>query len=87
MKNFYIDCSFCPYRTKHVRDGQPFFKLAQSFGFMFHYIDSVLSLHNSKFVDNIDLIYPIILEIKDTTEIERFVSYLDVHLEIDRKGG
>jgi DNA-dependent RNA polymerase auxiliary subunit epsilon len=31
-------------------------------------------------------IYPIELEIKDTTETERFVSYLDIHLEIDSEG-
>jgi hypothetical protein len=62
-------------------------KLAQSFGFTFRYIDDVLSLNNSKFGDYVDLIYPIELEIKDTTETERSASYLDLHLEIDSKGG
>ena len=45
-------------------------KLAQSFGFTFRFIDDVLSLNNSKFGDYVDLIYPIELEIKDTTETE-----------------
>ena len=61
--------------------------LAQSFGFTFRYIDDILSLNNSKFGDYVDLIYPIELEIKDTTEKERSASYLDLHLEIDSKGG
>ena len=42
----------------------------------------VLSLDNSKFGDYVDLIYPIELEIKDTTETQRSASYLDLHLEI-----
>ena len=56
-------------------------KLAQSFGFTFRYIDDVLSLNNSKFGDYVDLIYPIELEIKDSTETERSASYLEFHLE------
>ena len=62
-------------------------KLSQSFGFTFRYIDDVLSQKNSKFGDNVDLIYPIELEIKDTTKIERSASYLDLNLDIERKGG
>jgi hypothetical protein len=42
-------------------------KLVRSFNFTFHYIDDVLSLNNSKIGDFFDLIYPIELEIKDTT--------------------
>jgi hypothetical protein len=34
-------------------------KLAQSFNFMFHYIDDVLSLNNSRSGDFVDRIYPI----------------------------
>ena len=34
-------------------------KLVQSFGFMFRYIDDVLTLNNSEFGDYVDLIYPI----------------------------
>jgi hypothetical protein len=41
----------------------------------------VLSLNNYRFGDFVDRIYPIELEIKDTTD--RSASYLDLHLEID----
>ena len=33
-----------------------------------------------------DRIYLIELEIKDTTDTDRSVSYLDLHLEIDSEG-
>jgi hypothetical protein len=46
-------------------------KLARSFNFMFRYIDDVLSLNNSRFCDFVDRIYPIELEIKDTTDTDR----------------
>jgi hypothetical protein len=55
-------------------------------GFTFRYIDDVLSLNNSRFGDFVDRIYPIELEIKDTTDTDRFASYLDLHLEIDSEG-
>ena len=45
----------------------------------------VLSLHNSRFGDFVDRIYPIELKIKDTTDTYRSASYLDLHLVIDRK--
>jgi hypothetical protein len=51
-------------------------KLARSFNFILHYIDDVLSLN--KFGDFVDHIYPIELEIKDTTDTARFASYLDL---------
>jgi hypothetical protein len=60
--------------------------LARSFNFTFRYIDEVLSLNNSRFGDLVDRIYPIELEIKDTTSTDRSASYLDPHLEIDREG-
>jgi hypothetical protein len=50
------------------------------------YIDDVLSPNNSRFVDFVDRIYPIELEIKDTTDTDRSASYLDLHLEIDSEG-
>jgi hypothetical protein len=50
---------------------------------MFRYIDDVLSLDNSRFGDFVDRIYPNELEIKDTTDTDRSVSYLDLHLEIN----
>ena len=61
-------------------------KLARSFNFTFRYLDDVLSLNNSRFVDFVDRIYPIELEIKDTTDTDRSASYLDLHLEIDSEG-
>ena len=62
-------------------------KLAQYFGFTFRYMDDVFSLNNSQFGDYVDRIYPIKLGIKDTIETEMPASYLDLHLEIDRKDG
>ena len=53
---------------------------------MFCYIDDVLSLNNSRFGDLVDCIYPIELEIKDTTDTDRSASYLDLHLKIDSEG-
>ena len=53
--------------------------------FTFRYIDDVLSLNNSWFGDFVDRIYPIELEIKDTTETDISASYLDLHLEILRQ--
>jgi len=50
---------------------------------MYRYIDDVLSLSNSRFGYFSDHIYPIELEIKDTTDTHRCASYLDIHLEID----
>ena len=61
-------------------------KLAISFNSPFRYIDDVLSLNNSKFGDYVERIYPIELEIKDTTDTVKSVSYLDLHLEIDNEG-
>jgi hypothetical protein len=62
-------------------------KLARSFNFTFRYVDDVLSLNNSRFGNFVDRIYPIELEIKDTTDTDRSASYLhDLHLEIDSDG-
>jgi hypothetical protein len=36
--------------------------------------------------DFVDRTYPIEFEIKDTTDADRFASYLDLHLEIDSEG-
>ena len=47
---------------------------------MCRYIDYVLSINNSRFGD------PIKLEIKDTTDTDRYASYLDLHIEIDIEG-
>ena len=61
-------------------------KLARSFNFTLCYIDDVLSVYNSRFGDFVDCIYPIELEIKDTTDTDRSASYLDLHLEIHSEG-
>ena len=58
-------------------------KLVRSFNFTFHYIDDVLSLHNSRLGDFVDRMDPIELEIKDTIDIYRYVAHLDIQLEID----
>ena len=55
----------------------------RSFNFTFRYTDDVLSLNNSRFGDFVNRIYPIELEIKDTTDTDRSASYLDLYLEID----
>jgi hypothetical protein len=61
-------------------------KLARSFNIKFRYINDVLSLNISRFGDFVDCIYPIELEIRDTTDTDRSASYLDPHLEIDSGG-
>ena len=58
-------------------------KLARSFNFTFRYINDVLSLNNSRFGNFVDCIYPIELEIKDTTDTDMSASFLDLHLDID----
>ena len=58
--------------------------LARSFNFTLRYIDDVLSLNNNKIGDYIDSIYPVELEIKDTTESNTRASYLDLLLEHDK---
>ena len=75
--NFY--CNKIVYHSLHTKNHQ-------EFGITFRYIDDVLSLNNSRLGDFVDRIYPIELEIKDTTDTDRFASYLDLQLEIDRVG-
>jgi hypothetical protein len=58
-------------------------KLDWSINFTFGYIDDVLSLNTSRFGDFVYRIYPNDIEIKDSTDTDRSVSYLDLHLEID----
>jgi hypothetical protein len=45
-----------------------------------------ISLSNSGLGYFVDHIYPIELELKDTTDTDRSASYLDLHLEIDSEG-
>jgi hypothetical protein len=51
---------------------------SRSYKCTIHYKDDVFTLNNSKFDDYVDLIYPIELEIKYTTDIARSTSYLDL---------
>ena len=62
-------------------------KLAISFISTFRYIDDVLLLNNLIFGGYVKRIYPIELEIKDTTDTFKSASYLDLHLEINNKSG
>jgi hypothetical protein len=54
--------------------------LSGTFKFTFRYTYNVFSLILSLMIL---FIYPIELEIKDTTDTMRFASYLDLHIEID----
>jgi hypothetical protein len=61
---------------------QKLLKKNKKFNFTLHYINDVLSLNNFKFGDLI----PTELEIKDTTERARSVSYFDSDIEIESEG-
>ena len=65
-----------------IKSGKRHF--AKSFCFTYRYIDDVLSINNPKFGNYIDDIYPAELEIKDTTDADHRVSYLDLDLSCDR---
>jgi hypothetical protein len=53
-------------------------KLARSFNFTFRHIDDVLSLNYSRFEDSVHRIYPIEIEIQDTTDTFTYTSKLPV---------
>ena len=57
--------------------------LAKSYNFTYRYTDDGLSINNPKFGDYIDFIYPVGLEIKDTTVADHHASYLDLLLKYD----
>ena len=61
-------------------------RLAKSFNFTYRYIDDVLSLNNPKFSDYINDIYPVELEIKETTDDKHHSSFLDLLLTFDFNG-
>ena len=58
--------------------------LAKRFNFTTLYIDDVLTLKNSRFVTEIQHIYPSELDLKRTTENSTSLSYLDVLITIDK---
>ena len=60
-------------------------KLCRSFDFTFHYFDNVSSPNT--FGEFVNIIYPIELEIKDTTDPTRSASHLEIHIEIDSEEG
>ena len=51
-------------------------------GFTYRYIDDVLSINNPEFENYLGQMYPVELEIKDTTESNTSASYLDLLLSI-----
>ena len=61
-------------------------KSPHTFNCSFRYIDDDLSLNNSRFGDYLHRIYSNELEEKVTTDIQKPVSYIDLHLEIDNGG-
>ena len=61
-------------------------QLASRFNFIYRYIDDVLSINNPEFENYLGQMYPVELEIKDTTESNTTASYLDLLLSIGRDG-
>ena len=61
-------------------------QLASRFNFTYRYIDDVLSINNPEFENYLDQMYPVELEIKETTESNTSASYLDLFLSIGRNG-
>jgi hypothetical protein len=60
--------------------------LARPFKSTFRYKNDVLPLNNLRLGHFVDHIYPIELEIKDTTDTDRSASCFDLLLEIDSEG-
>ena len=60
--------------------------MASLFNFTYRYIDDVLSINNPEFENNLGQMYPVELEIKDTTESNTSASNLDLLLSIGRDG-
>ena len=61
-------------------------QLTSRFNFTYRYIDDVLSINIQEFENYLGKIYPVELEIKDTTESNTSASYTDLHLSIGRDG-
>ena len=57
-------------------------QLASRFNFTYRYIDNVLSINNQEFEIYLGQMYPVELEIKDTTENNSSASYRDLLLSI-----
>ena len=82
---FVSTCSFFSYETYFIQGllNKNEKKQVRCIKFTFRFIDDVLTLNSYKFDDLVDRIYPIELEIKDTTDTSRSDSHLDPHPEID----
>ena len=61
-------------------------QLASWFNFTYRYIDDVLSINNPEFENYLGQMYPVELEIKNTTERNTSASYLDLLLSTGRDG-
>ena len=59
---------------------------ASRFNFTYRYINDVLSINNPEVENYLGQMYPVSLEIKDTTESNTSASYLDLLLSIRRDG-
>ena len=59
-------------------------QLASRFNFTYRYIDDVLSINNQEFENYLGQMYPVKLDINDTTESNTSASYLDLLLSIGR---
>ena len=57
-------------------------QLAYRFNFTYRYIDDAMSINNPEFENNLSQLYPVELEIKDTTESTTSAYYLDLLLSI-----
>ena len=63
-------------------------KITRSFKVSFHNIDDVLSLNNSRFDDFVDRIYPIEIEITDTTDTDRSALHTLIYTsKLTMRGG
>ena len=60
--------------------------MASRFKFTYRYIDDVFSINNPEFENNLGQMYPVELEIKDTTESNTSAYNLDLLLLIGRDG-
>ena len=85
---FLADIFLCSYEAEFIQcllsTGRK--QLASRFNFTYRYIDDVLSINNTEFENYLVKMYPVELEIKDTTESNTSASYLDLLLSIGRDG-
>ena len=61
-------------------------QLTSQFNFTYRYIDDILSINNQEFENYLGKMYPVELEIEDTTKSHISASYMDLLLSIGRDG-